>query len=532
MTKILIVDDHRENIEALSQLVPQDKAEIFSALNANDALELLSKHEFGLALLDVQMPVTSGFELAHIVRSVKRFKTLPIIFVTAHPEDSSLIFESYQSGAVDLLFKPLNPNVVRAKIEMFVELARQRDLLQSQVQELERLRFEAEAANTAKSQFLANMSHEIRTPLAAVMGFAEVIALDRGSPSELEECSQAIKRNGGLLMRLIDDILDLSKIEANRLELQKSPFDLDVLLHDVESTMSFRARENGVELEFDFPKEIKYEYISDPERIKQVLLNIIGNAIKFTPEGVVRVEASISPLPFSERGAQKVHQLLISVSDQGIGIKPDQAERLFQPFVQADASTKRQFGGSGLGLYIARQIALTTGGDVKLVSSRQGKGSVFEIDLRLEVATAARSKAAVKKSASKISDVDVFKDLRILAVDDSPDNLMLISHYLEGSGASVTYAESGTDAISATEKSEFDLILMDVQMPGMDGHEATTEIRRRNFKKPIIALTAHALRSEHQRCLQAGCDGVLTKPISRGKLIENLKMHVNGVKRR
>jgi signal transduction histidine kinase/BarA-like signal transduction histidine kinase len=525
MIKILIVDDYRENIEALSQLIPKEKVEIYSAMNANEALELVSRHEFSLALLDVQMPETTGFELADIIRGVKKFKTLPIIFVTAQPEDSNLIFKSYESGAVDLLFKPLDPNVVRAKVQTFVELAEQRNLLQTQVAELERLRVDAESANLAKSQFLANMSHEIRTPLAAVMGFAEIVSRGRSNHKEVEACSSAIKRNGDLLMRLIDDILDLSKIEANRLELQSMEFNLRELLQDVETTMSFRANENGVVLSFIFPEDSQRNYISDPVRLKQILLNVIGNAIKFNPQGRVRVEAELVEDTTSRIDRKLVDRLSVSVADDGVGLNPQQVDRLFQPFVQGDATTKRHFGGSGLGLYIARKIARATGGDVRLAKATPGSGATFMIELML----ARASSSTLPKKAPEPQPLpckDYFKGRKILAVDDSPDNLTLIDVFLEDSGASVTYAENGMRAIAEARKNNFDLILMDVQMPGMDGHETTEEIRRMNFDKPIVALTAHALKTEHDKCRQAGCDSVLTKPISRDKLVAHLRQYL------
>ncbi len=525
--KILIVDDYKENIEALSHLIDREDIEIFSATNATEALELVAAHEFGLALLDVQMPETSGFELASIIRSVKKFKTLPIIFVTAHQEDSLFIFKGYQTGAVDLLFKPLDPDMVRAKVQMFVELALQRIMLQSQVKELEQLRIEANAANLAKSQFLANMSHEIRTPLAAVMGFAEMIANGLGTNEERQECSAAVKRNSHLLMRLIDDILDLSKIEANKLELEQTIFDLSELLKDVDSTMSFKARENGVSLVFKAPTNLTSYYISDPIRLKQALLNIIGNAIKFSHSGgTVTVDARFSPVSGKKQPIDNYERFVVTVTDEGIGLTQEQAERLFKPFTQADSSTKRRFGGSGLGLIISREIARATGGDIRLVSSESGKGSSFELEFFIEKSEKSKNSKTIllnNEFEFQAENRNALKGRQILAVDDSPDNLALISLFLKDSGAELTFAENGLKAIDEASKKDFDLILMDVQMPGMDGHEATSAIRSLNFKNPIIALTAHALRSEHEKCRAAGCDSVLTKPISRTKLIKELK---------
>lgn len=527
-TKVLIVDDYKENIEALSQLIQDERVETHFAMNASDALELISQHEFGLALLDVQMPGTSGFELAQLIRSVKRFKSLPIIFVTAQPQDSALIFQGYQTGAIDVLFKPLDPNMVRAKVQMFVELAQQRALLESHVEELERLRHEADAANLAKSQFLANMSHEIRTPLAAVMGFAELIS--KGNPSEEDkaECSDAIKRNGTLLMRLIDDLLDLSKIEANKFELESVPFSLPILLRDVESTMSFKAQEKGVQLHFNFPTQIHTAYQADSVKLKQILLNIIGNAVKFSPGGNVTVDVKVKQEGKNKADERLYDRLTITVSDNGVGLTKQQTERLFQPFGQADPSTKRKFGGSGLGLIISRQIARAMDGDLILVASQPGEGSTFQVECVLERSQEVDQFAAKpEKSVTEQGPLEnSMTGRRILAVDDSQDNLMLISHFLKGLGLDITYAENGFEAVEAADHNKFDLILMDIQMPGMDGHETTVEIRGRGFKKPIIALTAHALKFEHDKCRQSGCDDVLTKPISRTALIGALQSYL------
>lgn len=544
-TKILIVDDYKENIEALSLLIGADDVEVFSALNADHALELVTQHDFGLALLDVQMPVVSGFDLAKIIRGVKRFRSLPIIFVTAHQQDSAVVFEGYQSGAVDLLFKPLDPNMVRSKVRIFVELAQQRQLLQSHVRELERLRLEAEAANIAKSQFLANMSHEIRTPLAAVMGFAELIARGTSTKEEMDECIDAVRRNGKLLLRLIDDILDLSKIEANRLELENIEFDLADVLHDIQSTLSFRAQERGIALQFDIQTTARTRYRSDPTRVKQVLLNIIGNGIKFTQTGTVKVQVNVAPENIESIRHETHDYLTVRVTDQGVGLTSEQAERLFQPFGQADPSTRRHFGGSGLGLVISRQIARAMGGNIRLLESHPGQGSTFEIQISLERAPLSSTAGASSTGASaatsswrgsmthiartlkngSLDDTDdtaILAGKKILAVDDSPDNLTLISMFLRDSGAELSYADSGNKAIGEVQKNDFDIILMDVQMPGMDGHQATEEIRRLGFTKPIIALTAHAIRSEHEKCRKAGCNSVLTKPITRANLLRGL----------
>ncbi len=511
--KILIVDDYRENIEALAGLITSDEVEIHSTQQANEALELLTRHDFGLALLDVQMPGMSGFELARLIRGVNRFKHLPIIFVTAHQNDSDTVLQGYETGAVDLLFKPLIPQVVRSKVAVFVELQRQRALLQSHVQELERLRVEADAANVAKSQFLANMSHEIRTPLAAVMGFADILAKGQVDGAERDECAQSIRRNGNLLLRLIDDILDFSKIEANRLELERVSHCLKDLLQDIESTLAFRAREKGVGLSFHVPAETGRAHLMDPVRVKQVFFNIVGNALKFTARGEVVVDVALG------RADDRHDRLRVTVRDTGIGMSEAQATKLFRPFGQADPSTKRRYGGSGLGLVISRQIARAMEGDLRLVSSRPEGGSVFEVTMLLERSDA-DPKAARPGAAPVAGDqTPDWSAKRILAVDDSRDNLVLIEMFLRATRANLTFAANGQEAVEAHRRENFDAILMDVQMPVMDGREAAEIIRQDGYGRPIIALTAHATRQEHERCLQSGCDEILVKPVSKTNLI-------------
>lgn len=396
------------------------------------------------------------------------------------------------------------------------ELQQHRNMMEQQVDELEKLRVAAEGANVAKSIFVANMSHEIRTPLASVMGFADLIARGEVPPHELESCSASIRRNGNLLLRLIDDILDLSKIEANRIEMEKTDSSLSELLEDIESTLSFKAREKGIQLRFDSPKGLEKNYVFDQIRLKQVLLNVIGNAIKFTARGEVAVTTEVQPSTDSS------DVIRFTVKDQGVGIELDSMERLFQPFGQADASVKREFGGSGLGLVISRRLANAMGGDVRVVSSVVGQGSVFEITVMLERSSkTAISKSLRKKAAQETRAIEVdLSQKRILAVDDARDNLILIEMFLRNTKAELVYAHNGLEALEAFKKQKFDLVLMDIQMPKMDGLEATEELRKLDKNVPIIALTAHASQTDYDSCLKVGCNEVLLKPMNRNHLIE------------
>jgi CheY-like chemotaxis protein len=485
-TKILIVDDYAENIHALSELIASDDIEILTAPSGDAALDLLYTNEVDLAMLDVQMPGMTGFELARLVRGVRKYRHLPIIFVTAQQQDRSVIFEGYETGAVDLLFKPLDPHVVRSKVRAFVEISQQRMRMRDHVDELERLKLQAESANLAKSE------------------------------AEKTQSFDAVRRNGQLLMRLIDDILDFSKIEAGKLEFENNQFDLCELFADVETSLAFRAKEKGISLVFSKKGERFTGYNSDPIRIKQIFLNVIGNAIKFTHKGEVTAELNVQSV------SPQMDRVSLRVTDQGVGVSPDQAERLFRPFGQADASTRRQFGGSGLGLVISREIARAMGGELKLVHSQPGKGSTFEVTLNVERAIegllgVAKVTSDPKVSGSKKSDLS---GKEILIVDDAPDNLTLIELFLAETKARLSFANNGYEAIEKVTSKKFDLILMDIQMPGKDGHETTEEIRQMGFSKPIIALTAHAIKSEHLKCLDSGCNAVMSKPLDRAKLID------------
>lgn len=515
---IIIVDDYLQNVQALSNLIQSDDIEIFEALSAEAALDIFQSKHIDLALFDIQMPSMSGFDLARLVRGVNRYKELPIIFVTAQQETPSLLFEGYDTGAVDVMFKPLNAFIVKSKIKGFVDLINQKHKLTDLAEELNMLRITADSANQAKTQFLANMSHEIRTPLAAVLGFSENLAISGLSISERQKSVEAIRRNSDLLMRLLDDILDLSKIEAGKIIFESSNFDLKQLFEDIESSLSIRARQKGIQLKFDYKSQDEAHtfYFSDNLRIKQVLLNIIGNAIKFTSKGVVQVSLQVTS---SDR--PKTDWVKVAVKDEGLGLNESQINNLFQPFTQAELSTKRKFGGTGLGLVISRQIARALGGDVRILETAEGKGSTFEISFLLSRSLDTDIEKENNKNqfpTMKLPD-DVLKGCRVLAVDDSLDNLALLEIFLAQSGAVLTLATSGDEAIKHYQQEPFDLILMDIQMPNKDGHETTQELRQMGCRLPILALTAHAIKEEQNKCYQSGCDTVMTKPLNKDKLI-------------
>jgi PAS domain S-box-containing protein len=392
-------------------------------------------------------------------------------------------------------------------------------------------RKDAEAASNAKTQFLANMSHEIRTPLNAILGFAELMAQDN-LEGESHDSLVTIQRNGRQLLNIIDEILDISKVEANRLELEEVEVDLRTIITDVYSLLSVQAKEKNLVLTADCKTLIPKRLRTDPTRLRQILINIVGNAIKFTSEGSVHIDMAWSKEAGVDQGLLK-----FVITDTGVGIDSTSAARLFQPFTQADSSTTRKFGGTGLGLALSRKLAIALGGDVRLESSTKGKGSVFTVEIRsphvegfetwsdfndavVSEGTAAAANAMVMKA--KLSSEGFLSGMNILVVDDAGDNRTLISRFLVAAGAKVDCAVDGFDGMDRALNKNYDVVLMDIQMPQLDGYSATTQLRAGGYLKPIIALTAHALKEERENSLKAGCNDHLTKPIDRTTLIDSV----------
>lgn len=358
---------------------------------------------------------------------------------------------------------------------------------------------QAEIANLAKSQFLANMSHEIRTPLGAILGFANLVRDPVLGENDRQKYLDIICRSGQALSQLVDDILDLSKIEMGHLQIELTEFSLQHLVSEVLSLLSFKAQEKGVTLivEGDTPEMVN----SDPTRIRQILTNVIGNAVKFTAAGKVTVTMSHH---HEDNGQEMVS---VRVDDTGPGMTQEQQQRLFKPFAQADNSMARKYGGTGLGLELSRRLARALGGDVELIQSEVGRGSSFLITVHV-------TKSKEDRMPSQLLKEESLDGIKVLLVDDSPDNQTLIQHILKKYGAQTECSDNGADGIQKVMEKNFDIVLMDIQMPNVDGYQATAKLRSLGFKKPIIALTAHALKEDRDRCFSVGCDAYLTKPIN------------------
>jgi len=368
-----------------------------------------------------------------------------------------------------------------------------------------------------KSDFLANMSHEMRTPLNAIIGMTDLTLGTELTPKQQEYLS-IIRTSSRALLGLINDILDFSKIESGKLELERIPFNLARLINETVGVVRADAAQKGLEIVNAIRSDVPAVLVGDPLRLKQVLVNLLGNAVKFTAKGSVRLKTELSSL------VDRDVVVRFSVTDTGIGIPKEAAGRLFTPFSQADGSTTRKYGGSGLGLAICRRLVRFMDGEIQ-VESKPGKGSVFSFTARFRVGTGKRlDQRSERSSGPSKALLDKLKGARVLVAEDNPTNLTVIFEILRSAGVAVTAAENGRRAVAKVKEGRFDAALMDVQMPVMDGLDAARAIREtpEGERLPIIALTAHAMREDREKCLEAGMDDYLSKPITKDALLKTL----------
>ncbi|MFN0058557.1 MAG: response regulator [Planctomycetota bacterium] len=521
----------------------------------------LANHSpFAVAFVDMRMP--PGWDgLETIGHLWKVDPDLQVVICTAYTDHSweDIIQRLGQTDRLLLLKKPFDAMEVRQLasalsekwrahqesrrhvLELEQVLAKRTLDIQDATQELveknaalEKAKQAADAANRAKSEFLSNMSHEIRTPMTAILGFADTLFDPALTETERIQAIQVIQHNGAHLLTLIDDILDLSKIEYGRMEVERVPVSPMRLLAELQSLMSVRAGDKDITLQFEFGGEIPEAISTDPTRMKQVLINLVANAIKFSREnGVVRIITS------TVNGTPAGPLMQFDIIDSGVGMTERQSEQLFKPFVQADLSTTRKYGGTGLGLTISKRLAELLGGDVVIVSTAPELGSHF----RATIATGALAGVPMLESpaisafatataeAARSAELDAeSKDLiglRVLVADDVSANQRLLERMLKRAGADVMFVDNGQRAVDVAlaafaSDTTYDVILMDVQMPVLDGHAATRMLRTRGYTGAIIALSAHAMASERALSIAAGCNDHETKPFNRQRLFATI----------
>ncbi len=669
---ILIVDDREENLLTLESILENPELNIIKARSGNEALGLMLEYDFAMVLLDVQMPEMDGFETAELMRSNERTRNIPIIFVTAISKQRQHVFKGYEAGAVDYLYKPLDLEILQSKIKAYIEFFKQKHSLElttkkleRTIQELDHAKRIAEEATLAKSSFLANMSHEIRTPLNGIIGMADLVLMGNDMTELQKERVLDIKSSGESLLDIINEILDISKIEADRLELEHIEFSLRDVLQKVIRLLSVKIFHDKLEFLCNISPEIPDILIGDPVRLRQVLINFVGNAIKFTDNGYVIINIT------SDKIDEKSVDLLFSIEDSGIGIGEDQINKLFESFSQADSSTTRKHGGTGLGLSISKKLITKMGGNIQ-VKSKIGKGSKFFFNLNFKLGNQEKAKCFKdmelpadfniliiddnKKSMDIVSNilnyhdisynvafsykeaqeflknnkeakkvdmllVDYFmpemnglemgqsllkdyfetdqtelvimapvqysvegsklkianfkhkitkpilqkelmalickiskrencdeiiepiapktettikedsipENLNILVAEDQVINQKIVKQFLERKGFDVTIAANGRIAYESFQKEKFNIVLMDIQMPEIDGYETTRLIRKfeENSEShiPIVAMTAHAMKGDKEKCLAAGMDYYITKPINPDELYKVIDLY-------
>ena len=664
---ILIVDDREENLITLEGIIESPELNIVKAKSGNEALGLMLEYNFSLVLMDVQMPEMDGFETAEIMRSNERTKQIPIIFVTAISKERKNVFRGYQTGAVDYLYKPLDIEMLRSKIKAFIDFFKQKHVLELTTKELENTIKElngakliAEEATIAKSSSLASMSHEIRTPLNGIIGLAELSLMDDDLSEIQFERIVDIKNSGESLLEIINEILDISKIEADKIELEEVEFSIRELIEKIVRLLSVKLFRDKLEFICNISPSLPDIFIGDPLRIRQILINLLGNAIKFTEKG--KVSINISAKEISDNNLN-VH---FSISDTGMGIAKEKINHLFELYSQAGRETTRKHGGTGLGLTISKRLVEMMGGQIG-AESEIGEGSIFKFNLPLKKGKqktepwkidlnkkneeinilivnsceesaialndiftewkinsdiAYKSEEAInliklsEKSGKKYdvimldyyidSDdglnikekinkllskdnsaaivlmvpdksiieskefsmseikhiitkpvlqnnlkkllINIFNDeieisgiarkqqkeikkevsqLSVLLVEDQIINRKIVIQLLGRKGYKVSIAVNGKEAVEKTKKEKFNIILMDVQMPVMDGFDATKQIREyeksEKIHTPIVAMTAHAMKGDKEKCIAVGMDYYISKPVNPEELYTTIE---------
>jgi len=504
--KIIAVDDNVENLTAIKNTL-KDQYEVYPTPSALKMFSLLEHLRPDLILLDVEMPDMNGYEAARRLKDSDKFREIPIIFLTSMDDAQSEI-KGLSIGAVDYIRKPFVGPLILRRIETHLSLIDHQ--------------LEVQRASQAKGEFLSHMSHEIRSPLNAIIGMIN-IATHTDDVQKIKHCLDKADSASRLLMGLINDILDMSKIEANKLDLSNNEFNFEKMLAGIINVISVRAGEKHQDIVVNVNANVPPFIISDDLRLSQVITNLLTNAIKFTPE---KGKITLSAEKLDEKDGEIT--LKIEVVDSGIGISEEQQKRLFTSYNQANSNISKNFGGTGLGLAISKRIVELMQGAI-WIESELNKGSKFIFTIKAKKGTDNGDKASSGDSEKTGYN---FKGYTILAAEDVEINREILAALLEGTGVSLDFVENGKAAVSKfTENPDrYGLILMDVHMPEMDGYETTRVIRELDLARardiPIIAMTADVFKEDIERCLSAGMNDHIGKPVSQDDLRKKIKQYM------
>ncbi|MDY6806064.1 MAG: response regulator [Cyanobacteriota bacterium] len=505
---ILITDDNPNNIKVIADFLKKSGFETLVATSGEFALKILERTQPDLILLDVVMPGMDGFETCRQIKADRRTRDIPIIFISAIADNTKEKIEGLRMGGVDYISKPIITEEVLARIEVHLTLRKL-------TKELTVAKEKAEAANRSKSLFLAQMNHELRSPMSAIVGFADLIKRSKKIGSKEKDFAKNIHDAGSHLLNLIEDILDVSKIEAGKMELSPRHFNFPSFLRNIVQMLQLRAKEKQIYLNCELDPNLPQVVEADEQRLRQVLINLLGNAIKFTEKGGVTLKVSIpedsSCLISANSG--EVCPAIFEIQDTGIGIAPEELDKIFVPFEQVgDRRNKAQ--GTGLGLAISQQIIALMGSHIE-VSSALGEGSTFsfKIYLKEEKTNPTKNKDIIVEKVKEDSPEKPL--LRILIAEDYRVSQTIAKHLFKRLGYDADAVASGEEVLEALRRQPYDLILMDTHMKGMDGIETTRRIFQegQNGSRPrIIATSANVMAEHQQECLAAGMDDFIGKP--------------------
>lgn len=524
LIKLLIVDDRPENIVALEALLKRDEVELITTTSPNEALRICWEQDIAIALIDVQMPEMDGFELVEILKNNPRTREMLVIFVTAISTETKYAVKGLSVGAVDYLYKPLDPYITSAKVDSFIQLVRyQREIkhkneeLESYQKELIKAKDQAVQGKQTKESFLANMSHEIRTPINGILGL--IYLLQNSSLDEDQKrIVELLKDSSESLLGVINDILDFSKIEAGKFKIVRSEIRIPHIVSSVTGLLKAKADEKGLLMNVLVDEDVPSVVMADGLRLNQILLNLLSNAIKFTEKG------SVSLFVKAPENKGSMVRLQFIVKDTGIGIPADKHDRIFETFEQANENTGHVYGGTGLGLSIVKKLATLMGGEVSL-ESQEGVGSSFIFANWFKVVED-QDTASVKN----ISTLEKFDNLNILVAEDNAISQFMIRKILAGWNITADVVDNGVQVLEKMHQNKYDMVLMDTYMPVMGGFEATRRIRAempedvRNI--PIISLSAAVMDDEKQEALDAGVNDILSKPFELTALHQMIDRHI------